>query len=48
LQRILSYLADDLEEYEFQRCEGIAAENHIGESLLILLCFLRQHAIGNV
>lgn len=46
LQRILCYLADDLDEYEFERCEGTVSENHIGESLLILLRFLTEHAIG--
>lgn len=46
LQRILCYLADDLDEYEFARCEGTVSENHIGESLLILLRFLTEQAIG--
>ncbi len=46
LQRILHYLADDLDEYECERCEGTVSDNHIGESLLVLLRFLTEHAIG--
>jgi hypothetical protein len=40
LQAILDYLADDLMAYEICLHHGIKLENHIGESLLILLRFL--------
>ena len=46
LQEILNYLADDLREYEIRRCEGIYLENHIGESLLIVLRYLREFSYG--
>lgn len=42
LQAILDYLGDDLTEYEIGRSEGLEMRNHIGESLLILLRFLRE------
>lgn len=40
LQSILDYLVDDLMAYEICLYHGIKLENHIGESLLILLRFL--------
>ena len=46
LQEILNYLADDLKEYEIGRSEGIELENHIGESLLIVLRYLREFFDG--
>lgn len=46
LQEILSYLADDLKEYEIGKSEGIEFENHIGESLLIVLRYLREFSYG--
>ena len=46
LQEILNYLADDLKEYEIGKNEGIKFENHIGESLLIVLRYLRGFSYG--
>lgn len=46
LQEILSYLADDLKEYEIGKSEGIEFDNHIGESLLTVLRYLRGFSYG--